>query len=43
MALEALGTSLGRNGSNGHSENGSTPNGKGLLEEYGGEPERRSQ
>jgi hypothetical protein len=42
MALEALGTSLGRNGVNGHSENGSTPNGKGPLEEHNGEPERRS-
>jgi EmrB/QacA subfamily drug resistance transporter len=35
MALEALAASLGRNGANGPSENGSTPNGK-------GEPDRRS-
>ena len=42
MALEALGTSLGRNGANGSSENGSTPNGNGPLEEHQGEPERRS-
>jgi hypothetical protein len=42
MALEALGSSLGRNGTNGNSENGSTPHGKGPLEEHQGEPERRS-
>jgi MFS family permease len=42
LALEALGTSLGRNGANGHSENGSTPNGNGPLEEHNGAPERRS-
>jgi hypothetical protein len=42
MAVEALGTSLGRNGANGHAQNGSTPNGNGPLEEYEGEPGRRS-
>jgi len=42
MALEALGTSLGRNGANGHEDNGLTPNGKVPLEEHEGEPERRS-
>ncbi|HYQ83140.1 MAG TPA: hypothetical protein VEP28_03870, partial [Rubrobacter sp.] len=42
MAREALGSSLGRNGTNGNSENGSTPHGKGPLEEHQGEPERRS-
>jgi hypothetical protein len=42
MAVEALGASLGRNGANGHTQNGSTPNGKGPLEEYEGEPGRRS-
>jgi MFS family permease len=36
MALEALGTSLGRNGANGHAENGSTPDGQAKAE-----PERR--
>jgi EmrB/QacA subfamily drug resistance transporter len=42
MALEALGTSLGANGANGHSENGANPNGTGPLEERASEPERRS-
>jgi hypothetical protein len=42
MALEALGTGLGRNGANGHTQNGFTPNGNGPLEEHQGEPERRS-
>lgn len=42
MALEALGASLGRNGANGHAENGSTPHDKGPLEEHNGKPERRS-
>jgi hypothetical protein len=43
MALEALGTSLGRNGANGHSANGATPNGKGPLEGRANEPGRRSE
>src|SRR5215213_7136709 len=43
MALEALGTSLGRNGANGHSANGAAPDGKDRLEEYASEPERRSE
>jgi MFS family permease len=42
MALETLGASLGRNGANGHAQNGSTPNGEGPLEEHEGEPERRN-
>jgi hypothetical protein len=42
MALEALGNSLGPNGTNGYSQNGSTPNGEGPLEEDEGEPERRN-
>ncbi len=37
MALEALDASLGRNGANGHAEDGSTPGGQGKAE-----PERRS-
>ena len=43
MALEVLGTSLGRNGANGHSANGSTPGGKNPLEGHATEPERRSE
>jgi len=43
MALEALGTSLGRNGANGHSANGTTPGGKNPLEGHATEPERRSE
>jgi hypothetical protein len=44
MALEALGTSLGANGNgtNGHAGNDAAPNGKGMLGERTGEPERRS-
>jgi hypothetical protein len=42
MALKALGTSLGRNGANGHTENGAAPNGTGPLEGQTSEPERSS-
>jgi hypothetical protein len=42
MALEALGTSLGRNGTEGYSANGAAPNGRDSLEEHTNEPERRS-
>jgi hypothetical protein len=42
MALEALGTSLGRNGTDVYAANGAARNGRDSLEEHTSEPERRS-